>query len=87
LQVRDPDVEDGKRGCFESHQAAARHALERGARRVLIFEDDVLFLPSFTPFAASRARRFLRRDDWEIFFLGHYAQVPPPPPHPPLNTT
>jgi hypothetical protein len=76
--VRDPDVADGKRGCFESHQAAAREALQRGARRVLIFEDDVEFLPSFTPFAASRARRFLRRDDWELFFLGHFAQAMEP---------
>eukprot|EP00962_Isochrysis_galbana_P028769 scaffold9123_cov121-Isochrysis_galbana.AAC.3 len=76
--VRDPDLEDGKRGCFESHQAAAREALQRGARRVLIFEDDVEFLPSFTPFAASRARRFLRRDDWELFFLGHFAQAMEP---------
>jgi hypothetical protein len=32
---------DPVRGCYESHQALARLALERGLARVLIFEDDV----------------------------------------------
>mmetsp|Transcript_6986 Transcript_6986/g.21438 ORF Transcript_6986/g.21438 Transcript_6986/m.21438 type:complete len:244 (-) Transcript_6986:104-835(-) len=73
--VREPDVENGMRGCFESHRAAAQHALGMGAQRALIFEDDVEFLPTFTAYAASRARRFLDREDWDIFFLGHFAQA------------
>lgn len=32
---------DPVRGCYESHQEVARRALESGAKRVLIFEDDV----------------------------------------------
>ena len=48
-----------------------------GARRALIFEDDVEFLPQLTPQTATRAARFLRRDAdascaWDIFFLGHF---------------
>ncbi len=72
--VQEPDREDGKRGCFCSHQQAARRALELGARRALTFEDDVEFTSNFTPFAAARAAKFLRAglEPWEIFFLGHF---------------
>ena len=85
---QDRDVEDGKRGCFRAHQQAAAIALERGAKRALIFEDDVTFLAHFTPYAATRAAAFLRADEgaqaaagagavtttptWSIFFLGHF---------------
>jgi GR25 family glycosyltransferase involved in LPS biosynthesis len=73
---REPDVEDGKRGCFHSHQAAAAHALQQSARYALIFEDDVQFLPHFTGHAASRAAHFIEHtmEEWEIFFLGHFAR-------------
>lgn len=72
--VQDADVEDGKRGCFHAHQEAARVALSRGARRALIFEDDIHFLPSFTPFAAAQVARFVRtaQEPWHVFFLGHF---------------
>ena len=55
---QEPDVEDGKRGCFHAHQQAARLALEAGAKRVLIFEDDVEFLPHFSSHAAACAAAF-----------------------------
>ncbi len=58
--VQDPDIEDGKRGCFTSHRLAARRALDAGAQLALTFEDDVIFLPHCTPHAASRAAAFLR---------------------------
>ena len=71
-----PDVEDGKRGCFCAHQQAARRALDAGCERVLIFEDDVTFLPTFTGHAAARAAAFLRdsgaHGSWRVFFLGHF---------------
>ena len=71
--VQEPDTQDGKRGCFHSHQQAARRALELGAQRALMFEDDVEFTPNFTPFAAARAARFLQAGQpWELFFLGHF---------------
>lgn len=71
--VQEPDAQDGKRGCFHAHQQAARRALELGARRALTFEDDVEFTADFTPFAATRAAKFVGgADPWEIFFLGHF---------------
>ena len=68
------DVADGKRGCFHAHQQAAAMAVERGATRTLVFEDDVTFLPHFTAYIAARAAAFLRANDveWKIFFLGHF---------------
>ena len=71
---QDRDVEDGKRGCFHAHQQAAANALAKGAKRTLIFEDDVIFLDHFTPYAAARAAAFLNNADvaWSIFFLGHF---------------
>ena len=71
---REPDVADGKRGCFHSHQVAADLALKLGARRALTFEDDVQFLPHFTAKIASRAAHFINNtaEQWEILFLGHF---------------
>ena len=34
-----------QRGCFHGHQQAAANALAAGAKRTLVFEDDVEFLP------------------------------------------
>ena len=71
--VQEPDVQDGKRGCFHAHQQAARRAMDLGARCALTFEDDVEFTPHFTPFAATRAAKFLSSaEPWEVFFLGHF---------------
>jgi len=73
--TQDLDAEDGKRGCFAAHQHAARFALDAGVQRVLIFEDDVEFLPHFTPHSATRAAAFLHDTDapsWSIFLLGHF---------------
>ncbi|MFZ5654817.1 MAG: hypothetical protein ACOY42_10555 [Pseudomonadota bacterium] len=58
-------------GIWESHRAVARHALERGLRRVLILEDDVCFRRAPDP---ARLGRQLDRlpDDWRILFLGHW---------------
>jgi GR25 family glycosyltransferase involved in LPS biosynthesis len=59
-------------GCWRSHQAVARHALDSGHRTVLILEDDV-FLTARWRGAFRRAERAFRRlpDDWWGFFLGH----------------
>ena len=73
--LQERDVEDGKRGCFVAHQAAAEIALDRGARIALTFEDDVEFMAHFTPHVAARAAAFLRQGnglEWDIFFLGHF---------------
>lgn len=60
-------------GSWESHRAVAMDALERGARRVLILEDDVRFV-RLGPGTGESIRRALERlpDDWTLFFLGHW---------------
>ena len=72
--VQEPDVADGKRGCFRAHQQSARRALERGAGCCLTIEDDCFFTDGFSPYAAARVARFLRDPPpaWQIFFLGHF---------------
>lgn len=37
------NVEDGKRGCFTSHQEACRRGLQENVDAIVIFEDDVVF--------------------------------------------
>lgn len=62
------------RGIWEAHRACARHALAAGARRALILEDDLRFLPSATPSrlaSAARAMQALPRG-WRGFYLGHF---------------
>lgn len=58
-------------GIWESHRAVARHALERGLRRVLILEDDVSFRRAPDP--GRLARQLVRLPPgWRILFLGHW---------------
>jgi hypothetical protein len=40
---RDRDFDDGKRGCFCSHQEVMKTALASGLTTIVIFEDDVCF--------------------------------------------
>jgi len=41
--TRERDCEDGKRGCFESHQNIMEIALQRRLESFVVFEDDVVF--------------------------------------------
>src|SRR5690606_10328962 len=54
-----------------SHRAVARHALERGLRRVLILEDDVCFRRAPDPGRLARQLAGLP-PGWRILFLGHW---------------
>ena len=69
-----PHPERPVQGIWESHRAVARHALERGLRRVLILEDDIRF--SRIPTAARRTRLAAQLAalpaGWNILFLGHW---------------
>jgi glycosyl transferase family 25 len=65
----DKDEEDPQRGCYESHRACARTALERQYKRTLILEDDCV-ITSFSSRTVPRINRFLRANDPEIFYLG-----------------
>jgi GR25 family glycosyltransferase involved in LPS biosynthesis len=61
---------DCEQGIYESHMACIRQGLADGARRLLIFEDDVIF-NRFRPTRLTAAVDFLNRHpDWQILFLG-----------------
>jgi hypothetical protein len=65
----------GAAGCFESHQNVCRRALDSGAKRVLVLEDDFeatdeLFTEDGTK-ALKEAIDFVNsREDWSIVYLG-----------------
>ena len=63
-----------KHGIWESHRAVAEHARQRGCKRTLIMEDDVLFSRRLQPRKLRAIARALDRlpPDWMIFFLGHW---------------
>jgi len=68
--VADRHPSDCEQGIYESHLACLRRGLAEGARRLLIFEDDVLF-EGFDPERFGQALTFLDgRPDWQILFLG-----------------
>ena len=61
---------DCERGIYESHLACMKKGLARGARRILIFEDDVVFARC-TPAQVRRIGEFLASGTpWEALFLG-----------------
>ncbi len=61
---------DRARGIFESHQLCLDQGLTAGARRILIFEDDVFF-HGFDPARLQRACQALSGlPRWDAFFLG-----------------
>jgi hypothetical protein len=63
---------NGERAIWESHQAVARHALEKGCRAALVLEDDVLFRQSWSRLAPRIERAINELPvDWWSFYLGH----------------
>jgi GR25 family glycosyltransferase involved in LPS biosynthesis len=68
--IVDKHPTDSERGIFESHMACVRAGLAAGAKKILIFEDDILFY-RFSSERLRRAVRFMNSSaDWEIFFFG-----------------
>jgi GR25 family glycosyltransferase involved in LPS biosynthesis len=68
--VAERHLTDCEQGIYESHRACMREALTAGARRLLIFEDDVLF-ERFDPKRLAAALTFLAgQPGWQILFLG-----------------
>ena len=59
---------DPKRGCYESHQQLARHALDNGLDRVLIFEDDAKAY-EFKPSQVRWVNRFMQKRPFEALHL------------------
>ena len=61
---------DSEQGIYESHIACLRDAIETGARRMVIFEDDVVF-ERYDSDRFDEGIAFLRtHSDWAILFLG-----------------
>jgi GR25 family glycosyltransferase involved in LPS biosynthesis len=66
----DKDSDDSERGIYESHLLCMKMGLAAGARRMLIFEDDVVF-HRVSPALIKDMISFLEaNDDWRFFFLG-----------------
>lgn len=66
-----PSPRSGLIGCFASHIGALSLALDRGLENVLIFEDDFVPSPSYSPAVIAAVGRFCRRDaTWECVKLG-----------------
>ncbi len=59
-----------EQGIYESHLACLRAGLAVGARRIVVFEDDVIFR-HFKPKTLAGSVEFLRsHHDWKAFFFG-----------------
>jgi GR25 family glycosyltransferase involved in LPS biosynthesis len=70
-----------EKGCFESHLQCIFSAKERGLNNVLIFEDDVAFLPCYSEKKLIKSMELLHeKDDWEFFYLGGFERRVKPRP-------
>ena len=58
-------------GRFKSHIKVIREAYYSGAKRVLIFEDDIVATKYLTPKYLKKAIKFMKKDKkWDLFYLG-----------------
>jgi hypothetical protein len=65
---------NSEQGIFESHMACLRAGLEDGARRILVFEDDIQF-SRFSSEVLQDAAVFLKSNpDCKILFLGCFVK-------------
>lgn len=73
------------RGCWESHRAVAKWALDSGLDRVLVFEDDVEFGRDVTPATVRKVANCFNQmpAGWGAFFLGHFSVMSYIIPHAP----
>src|SRR5262245_12115087 len=60
----------GARGCFLSHLAVLRGALETRVRQLVILEDDINFVRDFASQWQSASAQ-LEGQDWSLFYPGH----------------
>jgi len=59
-----------KLGCTLSHHGCIRLAQERQQERVLIFEDDSVFVPDFATKFLRYVEELKTIENWSLFFLG-----------------
>jgi GR25 family glycosyltransferase involved in LPS biosynthesis len=69
VQVR-PHARNSEEGIFDSHLHCIQKGLAANARRMAIFEDDVVF-DGFDPLRVEKSLQFLEGlDQWDMLFLG-----------------
>ncbi len=77
--------DDCERGIYESHQLCIRQGLDAGARRILIFEDDIIF-DRVTPERLARITAFLNtHESWHMLLLGGLVNRSEPTDHPSIR--
>ena len=64
----------GTRGCFDSHLRAMKLAVNRGAKNLLIFEDDCDFRKDIGPLILD-CLEFLSTHRWSMFYGGHLSSI------------
>ncbi len=62
--------EDPIKGCFMSHMNIIKKCNKKNYKRVLIFEDDVMFTRPLKNYI-NIINEFLDNHNWTIFYLGH----------------
>jgi GR25 family glycosyltransferase involved in LPS biosynthesis len=69
VQVR-PHARNSEEGIFDSHLHCIQKGLAANARRMAIFEDDVVF-DGFDPLRVEKSLQFVEGlDQWDMLFLG-----------------
>lgn len=67
----------GARGCFLSHLKTLRQAQADGVQRLLVLEDDVMFLPALG--RSDHLAPVLAQDGWHLAYPGHVRAALPGP--------
>jgi glycosyl transferase family 25 len=62
--------DDGNLGCTLSHKTLIEHCKEQGYQRVLIFEDDVLFVETDTNKLEKAFKELEEMGNWDLFYVG-----------------
>jgi GR25 family glycosyltransferase involved in LPS biosynthesis len=67
------DNEDTRRGCFNSHQIITKKCIENDFNRVLVLEDDAIFIEDLEKIKKILLNVFnyVENNNFSIFFLGH----------------
>lgn len=61
---------DGNLGCTLSHLSIIKHCKEQGYEKVLIFEDDVLFVETDTDRLEKAFGELFELGNWDLFYIG-----------------
>lgn len=59
----------GMLGCYESHKQILTHALQNNYESIIVFEDDLQFIPGFNEFMTIALKQI--PEDWQFVYLGH----------------